>query len=215
LGLVSVVQTLTPPGWQNGTTTPGTSQTLYEGKGFRLDPKTGRLLRLNRWTGAATLWEAIPVTVTYTAGYGALVAETDVVPGAAPYQVTVAQAAEFSCAQSVAYENGTALVQVAASPAQGQFTVEAGVYAFNAADAGQALTFVYATAKIPADLEDACLQLITSRFSARGRDPALIQEDLPNVGSRRWWYGNTPGQTGAFPPDIEAMLDNYRVPTVA
>jgi len=215
LGLVSVIQTLTPPGWKDGAPTPGTYQTLYAGRDFRLDPKTGRILRLNRWTGVGTMWEALPVTVVYTAGYGALVVETDTVPSAAPYQITVSQAATYSCTQSAAYASGDALTLASANPAQGQFSVTQGVYAFNAADAGQALTLTYATAAIPADIVDATLQLITARYAAWGRDPALIQEDIPNVGTKRWWFGGEPGQKGPFPPDVAAILDTYRMPTIA
>jgi hypothetical protein len=205
LAVASVVQTLAL----------NTLQTLVAGTDYRLDPATGLLLRLNPFTGAATTWEAVPVTVVYTAGYGALVQETDSVPASAPYQVTVQQAAAFSCDAQVAYASGALLVRVAASPLQGQYSIAAGVYGFNAADEGQALTFAYATSAIPNDLVDAVLQLITGRFRAKGRDPALIQRDQPGLGTERFWFGGAPGQKGPFPPDITAMLDTYRTPTVA
>lgn len=204
LAVTSVVQT----------TALNATQTLNAGTDFRLDPDTGRLLRLNPFTGVGTAWEALPVTVQYTAGYGALVAETHTVPGS-PYQVTVSQAAEFSCSQSVSYASGTALTLVAANPAQGQYSVAAGVYTFNAADAGQSLAFAYATVSIPADLVEICLRLITGRYKAKDRDPALIQQDQPGLGSKRYWFGGAPGQKGPFPPDIAGLLDEYRVPTVA
>jgi hypothetical protein len=67
---------------------------------------------------------------------------------------------------------------------------------------------------IPSDLEEACLRLVVARYTARGRDPMLVQQDQPgSLGSRRWWVGKTPGQSGAFPPDIEAILARYRVPS--
>lgn len=210
LAVTSVVQTLTP-----GSLAVGATQTLTQDKDFRLDPATGRLLRLSPFTGVGTTWEALPVTVQYTAGYGALVQETDTVPAASPHQVTVSQASAFSCSQSVSYANSTALTPVASNPAQGQYSVAAGVYTFNAADAGQALTFAYATVAIPDDLVEICLELITGRYKAKDRDPALIQQDTPGVGTQRWWCGGSPGQKGEFPPDIEAALDEYRVPTVA
>ncbi len=204
LNVASVVQTLAA----------GVTQTLQAGLDYRVDFKTGQLLRLNPWTGTATLWEAIPVTVVYTAGYGVIVQEAHTVP-AAPYQVTVYQNAAFSCDQSVAYANGAALTPVPANPAQGQYSVAAGVYTFNPADDGQALTFTYATLAVPDDLIEICLRLITGRYSAKDRDPNLVQQDTPGVGSQRWWFGNTPGQKGAFAPDIEAALDDYRTPTMA
>lgn len=193
----------------------GMTQTLVEGTDFRTDPKTGALLRLNKFTGVVTIWEALPVTVQYTAGFGALVQESHTVPAAAPYQVPVSQASAFSCDVSVSYASGTALTPVAANPAQGQYSVSTGTYTFNAADEGQALSFAYATAAIPDDLVEICLRLITARYSAKDRDPNLIQQDTPGVGTQRWWFGGAPGQKGAFAPDIEAALDEYRVPTMA
>jgi hypothetical protein len=206
LAIVSVTQTLAV----------GSTQTLVEGVDFRTDQATGRLSRLNPFTGVGTAWEAIPVTVLYTAGYGALVTESHAVP-ATPYRVTVTGAASFSCPQSVSYANGTPLTLVAANPTQGQYALTAtvGQYQFAAADAGQILTFVYASVDIPDDLVDACLRLITARYMAKGRDPALVQQDTPGVGTQRFWFGGAPGQKGPFPPDIQGMLDAYRTPTLA
>ncbi len=68
-------------------------------------------------------------------------------------------------------------------------------------------------AEIPADLADACLRLVTARYFARGRDPALVERSQgPNLGAQRWWVGTTPGQKGAFPPEIAEIIDQYRVP---
>jgi hypothetical protein len=69
--------------------------------------------------------------------------------------------------------------------------------------------------KVPADLVDACLRLVTARFAARGRDPMLVQREQPNIGVQRWWVGSTPGQSGALPPEIAALIDQYRVPVTA
>lgn len=194
--------------------TSDTAVTLVEGVDFRVDYATGALYRLDATTDTIMAWEALPVTVKYSAGYGAAVSEAHSVPGTGPYTVTVAKADSFSCDQTVSYASGTVLTPVTASPAQGQYTVSKGVYIFNAADAGQALTFVYCTAQIPDDIVDATLQLVTARFRAKGRDPALVQRETPGVGSERFWFGGAPGQTGPFPPDIEALVDNYRVPVV-
>lgn len=186
---------------------------LTEGVDFRTNPATGELLRLNPFTGTGSSWEAAPVTVTYVAGYGVAIAEEHAVP-AAPYQVTVSQSAAFSCDQAVIDASGAALKRVAANPAAGQYSVAAGVYAFNQADTAAALTFSYGVKAIPADLVDICLQLISGRYAARGRDPALVQRETPGVGMERWWFGGAPGQKGAFPPDIEAALDRYNMPVV-
>lgn len=206
LKVASVVQTLAV----------GTTQTLVEGTDFRVDYATGRIARLNPFTGIITTWEAIPVTVEFVAGFGSMVSETHAVP-ATPYEVTVAQASTYSCDQQVSYASGTVLTPVAASPAQGQYSVNAttGVYTFNGADAGQTLTFDYATASVPADLVEIALRLITARYYAKDRDPALVQRDQPGLGTERFWFGGAPGQKGPFPPDVEGMLDEYRTPTVA
>lgn len=204
LGVVSVVQGL-------GSTTP---VTLIAGTDFRIDAEHGLLLRLNSDTGTVSAWEPMPTTVKYTAGYGALVQESHTVPST-PFQVTVAKASAFSCDQSVAYASGVFLTLVSASPGVGQYAVAQGLYAFNVGDVGQVLSFAYCTLSVPNDLADIVLRLVTGRFSAKGRDPSLVQIDTPGVGTQRWWFGSVPGQTGPFPPDIAASLDKYRVPVVA
>lgn len=202
LGIVSVSQL------QSNATTLA----LIEGTDFRVNTETGALLRLNS-SGYSALWESLPVTVIYMAGYGARVSEVQVVP-ATPYKVTVAQSAVFSCDQSVSYASGTKLARVSASPAAGQYTVLAGVYTFAAADAGQSLTFVYGAKGMPEDLIEVCLRLINARYRAKDRDPALVQLETPGIGIQRYWVGRTPGQSSAFPPDIEHMLDTYLMPVV-
>jgi hypothetical protein len=72
------------------------------------------------------------------------------------------------------------------------------------------------TDNVPEDLEEACLRLVTARFKARGRDPMLVEQSQPQaLGTQRWWIGQMPGQNGALPPEIEAMVRPYRVPVVA
>lgn len=70
-------------------------------------------------------------------------------------------------------------------------------------------------ASIPADLVDATLRLVTARFAARGRDPLLRSEDQPGLGTQAYWVGGMPGVKGAFPQEIAAILDLYRVPVTA
>ena len=67
---------------------------------------------------------------------------------------------------------------------------------------------------IPDDLVMACLRLVTLRFKAKDRDPALMSEDSPGVGTQRWWVGSQPGQDGYFPPEVVGILDSYRAPTL-
>lgn len=202
LAVVSVIQSL-----PNGDT-----RTLVAGTDFLADLSKSRLLRLSS-AGRLQRWEALPVTVTYTAGYGALVQETDTVPAVAPFQVRVSQAPTFSCDQGVAYASGTPFTPVAANPAQGQYVAAAGIYSFNPADAARPLGFSYATLSVPEDLVEIVLRLITARYQAKDRDPLLIQEDQPALGTRRWWFDTS--QTSRFPPDIQDALEDYRVPTLA
>lgn len=69
----------------------------------------------------------------------------------------------------------------------------------------------YAT--VPPDLIDACLRLVTARFRARGRDPMLVERTQPQtLGSERFWVGSAAGQTGAFSPEIESLIAQFRVP---
>lgn len=69
---------------------------------------------------------------------------------------------------------------------------------------------------IPGDLVEACLRLITARFKAKTRDPMLLEQSQGGtLGVQRFWVGSQPGQTGALPPEIESMIDAYRVPVAA
>ena len=67
---------------------------------------------------------------------------------------------------------------------------------------------------MPEDLIEVCLRLINARYRAKDRDPALVQLETPGIGIQRYWVGRTPGQSSAFPPDIEHMLDTYLMPVV-
>ncbi len=63
---------------------------------------------------------------------------------ASPYTATVANAGSFDQNLGVAYAStGLQLTQVTSGPAQGQYSVAAGVYTFNAADSGKALLITY------------------------------------------------------------------------
>lgn len=73
--------------------------------------------------------------------YGSI-AESDSIPGTAPYQITVANAATFVADLGVT-KSGVAMVKVAGSPAAGQYSVAAGVYSFNSADHGAAVVISY------------------------------------------------------------------------
>jgi hypothetical protein len=63
---------------------------------------------------------------------------------ATPFTVTVANAATFDTDLGVVYAaTGVPLTRVASAPAQGQYSVAAGVYTFNSADTGAAVLIDY------------------------------------------------------------------------
>lgn len=71
-------------------------------------------------------------------------AEAGSVPASTPYTVTVANAASFVDDEGVVYAaTGLPLTKVASSPSTGQYSVLAGVYTYNAADAGKAVLTTY------------------------------------------------------------------------
>lgn len=66
---------------------------------------------------------------------------------------------------------------------------------------------------IPADIEDAVLRMVSSRYSAKGRDRNVKQETVDGVGSRQFWIA-TGNEAGNLSPDVADILDNYRVPSM-
>jgi hypothetical protein len=94
------------------------------------------------------------VQVTYSAGYQ-ISAESQVIPSAAPYQITAIQPyGEWATDQGVTCA-GAALTAVASAPAAGQYSVDptTGIYTFAAADAGKTVLPTYGY--VPAQLAKA------------------------------------------------------------
>lgn len=75
------------------------------------------------------------------------------------------------------------------------------------------VTYNSGYASIPNDIQDAATRMVMARWSARGRDPNIRQVSHPEMGEVQFWVPDTP--TGNMSPDIEDILDNYRVPLVA
>lgn len=69
-------------------------------------------------------------------------------------------------------------------------------------------------AKIPGDIADAVTRMVKARWNSRGRDPYLMSENIPGVRDARWWIA-TGNEAGNMPPDVQDILDNYRVPVIA
>jgi len=90
--------------------------------------------------GAVNLSGHIPKT--------AVVVETHTIPSSGPYTITVSHAADFVTALGnppVKYHGGQALDYSGANPSGlGEYQVSAGVYTFNAGDAGQKVDISYA-----------------------------------------------------------------------
>lgn len=78
------------------------------------------------------------------------------------------------------------------------------------------LTVVYSAgyATTPADLEDAIVRMVTKRWSAKGRDATLKQENIPGVLERQFWIA-TGNEAGNMTPDVVDILENYRIPVHA
>jgi hypothetical protein len=155
----------------NGTYLAGTSQ----GYGYRCPLWLGNLPGENAvlelvngyfWTGVQN------IRVIYAAGY-LVNNESAIIPSSSPYTVTVAQQQGiWSHDNGVVYAvNGASLTPVASNPGQGQYIPppdsSPGLYTFSSADEGAALYISYSF--IPADLEEACIQMVAERYSYRNR----------------------------------------------
>jgi Phage gp6-like head-tail connector protein len=109
------------------------------------------------------------VQVMYTSGF-VVQKEAQTVPGMG-YQVTPnAPSGSFAVDQGVTYANGTALTAVASSPAPGQYIAPTAVnafYQFAAGDANAQVLLSYSY--IPADIEQACFELVAERYRYRNR----------------------------------------------
>jgi hypothetical protein len=126
-----------------------------------------------------------------------------VVP-ATPFQVTVAQEQGIWCKDNgVMYADGTALMPVASITAAGQYIPPVdsapGVYTFGVADADASVLISYSF--IPADLEEACNQMVAERFSYRSR-VGDISKSLGGQETVRF-------MRGGLPPEVHAMIAPY------
>lgn len=151
------------------------------------------------------------VQVTYQAGY--LIAnEAQTVPGT-PFQVTVQQPyGIWSRDNGVVYAaTGVALVPVTGTPSVGQYKpppdTTPGLYTFAATDAAANLLISYSF--IPADLEEACNQMVAERLSYRSR----IGEESKSLGGqetvRFMRGGNRYGMFPDLPPEVESLISPY------
>ncbi len=141
------------------------------------------------------------LVVTYQAGY-AVGNEPQIVPAAGPYNLTAAATyGPWASDRGVVYANsGAALVAVASAPGAGQYSVNAGVYSFSAADAGAAVSLSYGY--IPQDVAQAALELAADRFRAADR----IGLQSKSVGGQE----TISYVSSALPATVLALLQPYR-----
>ncbi len=76
------------------------------------------------------------------------------------------------------------------------------------------VTYSAGFAIVPTDVQDATIRLVKARYLAQGRDPFLKSENIPGVRDVAYWVA-TGGDAGNMPPDVEDILENYRIPVVA
>lgn len=63
---------------------------------------------------------------------------------------------------------------------------------------------------LPADIEDATIELMKSAYFTRTQNPALKGYDIPGVVSETFLVGSPGDESGAFPPKVCSLLDPYR-----
>lgn len=137
-------------------------------------------------------------TIDYTAGYY-VSAEPQTAAALVPVD---AQYGAWAEDEGVTYANGTVLTPVTANPAQGQYKLAAqpGEYIFNSADFGQAVLISYSFT--PADLEQACIEMISERYKYRDR-----------IGLRSKSLGGqetTSYNLSAMPEYVKTILNPYK-----
>lgn len=162
----------------------------------------------NGWFGMG----AQNVNVIYQAGY-LIEAEAATVPATGPYIVTVQQPLGIcSKDNGITYADGAALTAVAANPAAGQYISPAddnlGVYTFSAADADAAVLISYSF--VPADLEEACNQMVAERYSYRSR-VGDISKSLGGQETMRYMRGGVMpwNRTSSLPPEVMDLIWPY------
>ncbi|HTT84960.1 MAG TPA: hypothetical protein VMF67_15900 [Rhizomicrobium sp.] len=140
------------------------------------------------------------VEIVYQAGYQ-VSAEPQTIADASA--TALAPYGAWASDMGVTYADGTALVAVTGPPAVGQYQLtpgQPGNYTFNAGDDGASILISYGF--IPADLADACIELVSERFKYAQR----IGETSHSLGGNETVSFNT----ARFTPVIAALLQPYR-----
>jgi hypothetical protein len=191
----------------NGYTVPQSGEAGVSG--FLLEPWSGvppgraQALALNGhffgmcYPGAVNVQN---VSIAYRAGYEVSAEAQTVANGSiavlAPYGA-------WTCDGGVTYANGTPLVAVTGPPSVGQYQPAPnapGTYNFNAGDNGEAVLVTYGY--VPADLADACIELVAERFKYAQR----IGELSHSLGGNE----TVSFDNARLTPLITALLQPYR-----
>jgi hypothetical protein len=152
---------------RNSAQTPQTAPPF--GSGYVLEPWDG-----TDTSGAQKLFscgclfwrDGLPtVSISYDAGF--YTSEIQTISADGPFTLTTNKV--WAADGAVVYTNTeTPLVAVASqTPAQGQYNDTGGLYTFNAADASASVTLSYSYT--PADIEQACIELVGERYKASSR----------------------------------------------
>ena len=75
--------------------------------------------------------------------------------------------------------------------------------------AGLSVAYTAGFDPIPADVQQAVLDLCTMENAGRGRDPMLRATESPGLGRQEYWVGGVPGSS-LLPQDIASLLNPYR-----
>lgn len=74
---------------------------------------------------------------------------------------------------------------------------------------GLVIAYSAGFAEVPADVQQAVLDLATMENAGRGRDPMLRATESPGLGRQEYWVGGVPGGS-LLPQDIASLLNPYR-----
>jgi hypothetical protein len=159
------------------------------------------------------------VCVTYSAGYAVMTEAATVPLAPGPYQVeALGPYGAWGSDLGVTYAaSGQTLTSTTNAPNQGQYSVTAGLYLFNAADAGAAVLLSYGY--VPFDLAQAAMEIAAERWTYRGRigirSQSLAGQETISYG----WPGGTiggadSGPAGSIPAYLQTMIQPYRAVVV-
>lgn len=67
---------------------------------------------------------------------------------------------------------------------------------------------------LPSDVEDACIRMVKNARAKRTRETDLKIDDVAGISHREYWVPSG-ADSGNLPPDIEDILQNYRIKAFA